>query len=181
MLAKRRNASKPQQDVKLERLKLPVVKIKMLDYERYHHDKDMLKKAATTWIVDPLDLDATTDLESLRKILAKDHNMDTCCFLDCECHYTSSSLKLRFQSHRSAIQIDLQLAPRNDSSGSTELKNNYITWPMWLLRRCTFSRRVRPIKQVGLKERISQGVKKQRNLNLRQGTIYLFICRIQKK
>lgn len=82
MLAKRRNASKPQQDVKLERLKLPVMKIKMLDYERYHHDKDMLKKAATTWIADPLDLDATTDLESLRKILAKDHNMDTCCFLD---------------------------------------------------------------------------------------------------
>ncbi|XP_033349307.1 eye-specific diacylglycerol kinase isoform X1 [Bombus vosnesenskii] len=82
MLAKRKNASKPQQDVKLERLKLPVMKIKMLDYERYHHDKDMLKKAATTWIADPLDLDATTDLESLRKILAKDHNMDTCCFLD---------------------------------------------------------------------------------------------------
>ncbi|CAL7945031.1 unnamed protein product [Xylocopa violacea] len=82
MLAKRRNTSKPPQDVKLERLKLPVMKIKMSDYERYHHDKDMLKKAATTWIADPLDLDATTDLESLRKILAKDHNMDTCCFLD---------------------------------------------------------------------------------------------------
>ncbi|KAK1128469.1 hypothetical protein K0M31_002929 [Melipona bicolor] len=82
MLAKRRNASKPQQDVKLDRLKLPVMKIKMPDYERYHHDKDMLKKAAITWIADPLDLDATTDLESLRNILAKDHNMDTCCFLD---------------------------------------------------------------------------------------------------
>ncbi|XP_043261188.1 eye-specific diacylglycerol kinase isoform X1 [Colletes gigas] len=83
MLAKRRNAGKPQQDVvQLERLKLPVMKIKMSDYERYHHDKDMLKKSATTWISDPLDLDATTDLESLRKILAKDHNMDACCFLD---------------------------------------------------------------------------------------------------
>ncbi|CAK9809934.1 Eye-specific diacylglycerol kinase [Anthophora quadrimaculata] len=82
MLAKRRNASKPQPDVKLERLKLPVMKIKMSDYERYHHDKDMLKKAAITWIADPLDLEATTDLEFLRKLLAKDHNMDTCCFLD---------------------------------------------------------------------------------------------------
>lgn len=83
MLAKRRNTGKTQQDVvQLERLKLPVMKIKMSDYERYHHDKDMLKKSAMTWIADPLDLDATTDLESLRKILAKDHNMDTCCFLD---------------------------------------------------------------------------------------------------
>ncbi|PBC29033.1 Eye-specific diacylglycerol kinase [Apis cerana cerana] len=82
MLAKRRSSSKPQQDVKLERLKLPVMKIKMSDYERYHHDKDMLKKSAITWIVEPLDLDATTDLESLRKILAKNYNMDTCCFLD---------------------------------------------------------------------------------------------------
>ncbi|XP_031838906.1 retinal degeneration A isoform X2 [Nomia melanderi] len=82
MLAKRRTAGRPQQDVKLERLKLPVMKIKMSDYERYHHDKEMLKKSAATWIEDPLDLDATTDLESLRKILAKDHNMDTCCFLD---------------------------------------------------------------------------------------------------
>lgn len=84
MLAKRRTAGRPQQDVKLERLKLPVMKIKMSDYERYHHDKDMLKKSAAMWIENPLDLDATTDLESLRKILAKDHNMDTCCFLDCE-------------------------------------------------------------------------------------------------
>ncbi|XP_034195377.1 retinal degeneration A isoform X1 [Osmia lignaria lignaria] len=82
MLAKRRNASKPPQDVKLDRLNLPVMKIKMSDYEKYHHDKDMLKNAASTWIADPLDLDATTDLESLRTILAKDHNMDTCCFLD---------------------------------------------------------------------------------------------------
>ncbi|XP_053976174.1 eye-specific diacylglycerol kinase isoform X1 [Hylaeus volcanicus] len=83
MLAKRRNAGKSHRDVvQLERLKLPVMKIKMPDYERYHHDKDMLKKSATTWIADPLDLDATTDLESLRKILAKDYNMDTCCFLD---------------------------------------------------------------------------------------------------
>ncbi|XP_076664280.1 retinal degeneration A isoform X3 [Andrena cerasifolii] len=82
MLAKRRNASKPPQDVKLDRLKLPVMKIKMSDYERYHHDKDMLTKSAVPWIEEPLDLDATTDLESLRQILAKDHNMDTCCFID---------------------------------------------------------------------------------------------------
>ncbi|XP_076646918.1 retinal degeneration A isoform X1 [Halictus rubicundus] len=82
MLAKRRNAGRPPQDAKLERLKLPVMKIKMTDYERYHHDKDMLKKSAAMWIEEPLDLEATTDLESLRKILAKDHNMDTCCFLD---------------------------------------------------------------------------------------------------
>lgn len=85
MLAKRRSASKPPQDVKLDRLKLPVMKIKMSDYERHHHDKDMLKNSAVPWIEEPLDLDATTDLESLRKILAKDHNMDTCCFIDCEC------------------------------------------------------------------------------------------------
>lgn len=83
MLAKRRNAGKPQQDVaKLDRLNLPVMRIKMSDYETYHHDKDRLKKAAVSLMADPLDLDATTDLESLRKILAKDHNMDTCCFLD---------------------------------------------------------------------------------------------------
>lgn len=93
MLAKRRNAGKPQQDVKLDRLKLPVMKIKMSDYERYHHDKDMLKKAAVMWIADPLDLDAAMDLESLRKTLAKDYNMDTCCFLDCKYHCTMCLLK----------------------------------------------------------------------------------------
>lgn len=93
MLAKRRSSSKPQQDVKLERLKLPVMKIKMSDYERYHHDKDMLKKSAITWIVEPLDLDATTDLESLRKILAKNYNMDTCCFLDCKYRHTEFSFQ----------------------------------------------------------------------------------------
>ncbi|XP_076249554.1 retinal degeneration A isoform X2 [Calliopsis andreniformis] len=82
MLVKRRNTGKPPPDVPLDRLKLPVMKIKMSDYERYHHDKEMLKNSATTWIADPLDLDATTDLESLRKLLAKDYNMDTCCFLD---------------------------------------------------------------------------------------------------
>ncbi|XP_020293181.1 eye-specific diacylglycerol kinase isoform X2 [Pseudomyrmex gracilis] len=83
MLAKRRNAGKPQQNTaKLERLKLPVMKIRMSDYETNHHDKEKLKEGAELWVADPLDLDATTDLESLRKILAKDRNMDSCCFLD---------------------------------------------------------------------------------------------------
>ena len=85
MLAKRRSSGKPHQDVaKLERLKLPVMKIKMSDYENFHSDKERLKKTAVSWFPDPLDLDATTDLESLRTLLAKDHPMDTCCFLDCE-------------------------------------------------------------------------------------------------
>lgn len=84
MLAKRRNTGKPQQDTaRLERLKLPVMKIKMSDYETYHHDKDSLQKTAEPWLAEPLDLDATTDLETLRKLLAKDCNMDSCCFLDC--------------------------------------------------------------------------------------------------
>ncbi|XP_015607660.1 eye-specific diacylglycerol kinase isoform X2 [Cephus cinctus] len=84
MLAKRRNTSKPLQNVgaKLERLKLPVMRIKMSDYENYHSDKDRLKKAAESWLQEPLDLDATSDLESLRAILSKEHPMDTCCFLD---------------------------------------------------------------------------------------------------
>lgn len=54
----------------------------MSDYETYYHDKDRLKKAAKLLIPEPLDLDATTDLVSLRNILAKNYNMDTCCFLD---------------------------------------------------------------------------------------------------
>ncbi|KAG7187964.1 hypothetical protein KM043_013924 [Ampulex compressa] len=82
MLTKRRNPGKPQQDIKLERLKLPIMRIKMADYEAFHHDKERLKKSAVSWTVEPLDLDATTDLEALRKILSKDHAMDTCCFLD---------------------------------------------------------------------------------------------------
>lgn len=86
MLAKRRSTGKPQQNTaKLERLKLPVMKIRMSDYETNHHDKEKLKEVAELWVADPLDLDAATDLESLRKILAKDRNMDSCCFLDCEC------------------------------------------------------------------------------------------------
>lgn len=86
MLAKRRNTSKPHQNpARLERLKLPVMKIKMSDYETYHHDKDTLKEVAELWLAEPLDLDATTDLETLRKLLMKDYNMDACCFLDCEC------------------------------------------------------------------------------------------------
>ncbi|XP_070162667.1 eye-specific diacylglycerol kinase isoform X2 [Polyergus mexicanus] len=83
MLTKRRNAGKPNQNVaKLERLKLPVMKIKISDYETYYHDKERLKEAAELWLAEPLDLDATTDLETLRKLLAKDYNVDSCCFLD---------------------------------------------------------------------------------------------------
>lgn len=85
MLAKRRNAGKPYRDVgaKLDRLKLPVMRIKMSDYESFHSEKEKLKNTAVLWISDPLDLDATTDLEALRNLLAKDHNMDNCVFLDC--------------------------------------------------------------------------------------------------
>ncbi|XP_015184990.1 PREDICTED: eye-specific diacylglycerol kinase isoform X2 [Polistes dominula] len=83
MLAKRRNTGQSQPDVaKLERLNLPVMRIKMSDYETYYHDKDRLKKVAKLLIPEPLDLDATTDLVSLRNILAKNYNMDNCCFLD---------------------------------------------------------------------------------------------------
>ncbi|XP_051159647.1 eye-specific diacylglycerol kinase isoform X1 [Leptopilina boulardi] len=81
MLAKRRSSGKPYV-AKLERLKLPVMMIKMSDYETFHSDKERLKMTAIQWLADPLDLDATTDLESLRNLLAKDHPMDTCCFLD---------------------------------------------------------------------------------------------------
>ncbi|KMQ94692.1 eye-specific diacylglycerol kinase [Lasius niger] len=83
MLAKIRNAGKPHQNVaRLDRLKLPVMKIKMSDYETYYHDKERLKEAAELWLAEPLDLDAATDLETLRKLLAKDYNVDSCCFLD---------------------------------------------------------------------------------------------------
>jgi len=85
MLAKRRNTGKPHQHTaRLDRLKLPVMRIKMSDYEAYHHNKEMLKDVAESWFAEPLDLDAATDLESLRKLLLKDYNMDSCCFLDCE-------------------------------------------------------------------------------------------------
>jgi len=85
MLAKRRNAGKPHQNTaRLDRLKLPVMKIKMSDYEMYHHDKDRLKEVAELWLPESLDLDATTDLETLRKLLAKNCNVDPCCFLDCK-------------------------------------------------------------------------------------------------
>jgi len=88
MLAKRRNTGKSHHNpARLERLKLPVMKIKMSDYETYHHDKDKLKEVAELWLAEPLDLDATTDLETLRKLLVKDSNMDACCFLDCELLY----------------------------------------------------------------------------------------------
>lgn len=88
MLVKRRNAGKPRQDTaRLERLNLPVMKIKMSDYKTYHHDKGRLKEMAELLLAEPLDLDATTDLEMLRNLLAKDYNMDSCCFVDCECQY----------------------------------------------------------------------------------------------
>lgn len=56
----------------------------MSDYEAFHSDKERLKRSAVSWLEETLDLDATLDLESLRKILAKDLPMDACCFLDCE-------------------------------------------------------------------------------------------------
>ncbi|XP_025162686.1 eye-specific diacylglycerol kinase isoform X2 [Harpegnathos saltator] len=85
MLIKRRNTGKPRQDTaRLERLKLPVMKIKMSDYKTYHHDKVKLKNIAEQLLTEPLDLDATTDLETLRKLLAKNYNMDSCCFVDSE-------------------------------------------------------------------------------------------------
>lgn len=87
MLVKRRNVGKYHHDIaKLNRLKLPVMKIKMSDYKTYYHDKDRLKEVAKVWLAEPLDLDAMTDLETLRKLLAKDHNMDSCCFIDCKCY-----------------------------------------------------------------------------------------------
>ncbi|XP_071654015.1 eye-specific diacylglycerol kinase isoform X1 [Temnothorax longispinosus] len=83
MLAKRRTAGKSHQHIaRLDRLKLPIMRIKMSDYEAYHHNKERLKQVAESWLAEPLDLDATTDLESLRKLLTKDYNMDSCCFLD---------------------------------------------------------------------------------------------------
>lgn len=67
-----------------KQLKLPLMRIKMPDYENYHNDKERLMKTASQWMAEPLELDAAMDLESLRKILAKDYPMDTCCFLDCK-------------------------------------------------------------------------------------------------
>jgi diacylglycerol kinase (ATP) len=98
MLAKRRNAGKPHHNTtRLDRLKLPVMKIKMSDYERYHHDKDRLKEVAELWLPEPLDLDATTDLETLRKLLAKNCNVDPCCFLDCK--YVNYFLGINIHIH----------------------------------------------------------------------------------
>lgn len=84
MLAKRRSTRKSHQHVgvKLESLNLPLMKIKMRDYEAHHSDKDRLKKTAIIWRNEPLELEATMDLESLRKLLSKDYQMDLCCFLD---------------------------------------------------------------------------------------------------
>lgn len=86
MLAKRRNSGKPHREFgsKLESLKLPVMSIRMSDYSTYHSDKERLKQMAQAWTSEPLELDATTDLESLRNILSKNRPMDSCCFLDCE-------------------------------------------------------------------------------------------------
>ncbi|XP_023246195.1 eye-specific diacylglycerol kinase isoform X2 [Copidosoma floridanum] len=85
MLAKRRGFSRPRKHQKTaepEKLKIPLMRIKMPDYENYHSDRERLVKTATLWMQEPLDLDAAMDLESLRKMLAKDYPMDTCCFLD---------------------------------------------------------------------------------------------------
>lgn len=97
MLAKRRNAGKSHHHtMRLERLKLPVMRIKMSDYEAYHHNKERLKEVAESWLAEPLDLDAATDLESLRKLLTKDYNMDSCCFLDCEYHFSHDYLQIGY-------------------------------------------------------------------------------------
>ncbi|KAF7992016.1 hypothetical protein HCN44_010836 [Aphidius gifuensis] len=84
MLTKRRSTRKSHQsiDVKLENLTLPLMKIKMSDYEAYNSDKDRLKKTAIRLKTEPLELEATTDLETLRNILSKEFQMDYCCFLD---------------------------------------------------------------------------------------------------
>ena len=85
MLSKRRHAGKPRQKAaELERLRLPLMRIRMVDYENFHSDKERLMKTATQWHAEPLDLDATMDLVSLRNVLAKEYPMDACCFLDCE-------------------------------------------------------------------------------------------------
>ena len=84
MLAKRRNAGKPRQKAaELERLKIPLMRIRMADYENFHSDKERLIKTATQLAAEPLDLDAAMDLDSLRNVLAKEYPMDNCCFLDC--------------------------------------------------------------------------------------------------
>lgn len=85
MLSKRRNTGggRRQKAAEIERLKIPLMKIRMVDYERFHSDKEQLMKAATAWTAEPLDLDAAMDLDSLRNMLAKEYPMDSCCFLDC--------------------------------------------------------------------------------------------------
>lgn len=86
MLAKRRKSSRAaRDDGQLESLALKVMRIQMSDYETYQLDKDQLKASAKLWLPEPLHLDVTTDLESLRKAMAKDCRMDDCCFLDCKC------------------------------------------------------------------------------------------------
>ncbi|OXU26343.1 hypothetical protein TSAR_003470 [Trichomalopsis sarcophagae] len=84
MLSKRRNTGggRRQKAAEIERLKIPLMRIRMVDYERFHSDKEQLMKAATAWNAEPLDLDAAMDLESLRNMLAKEYPMDSCCFLD---------------------------------------------------------------------------------------------------
>lgn len=133
MLVKRRNAGKPRQSAaRLDTLKLPVMKIKMSDYKTYHHDKERLKEAAELWLAEPLELDAATDLESLRKLLAKDRNMDSCCFIDRECHFSQIYLVLEIidafcRNIRYPIACFFQRVPRRDSSGSIAPRNNCIT------------------------------------------------------
>lgn len=98
MLTKRRRSNKTPHniDTKLESLKLPLMKIRMADYELYHSDKDKLKKIAVCWKAEPLELDATMDLESLRNILAKEFaSVKDFCFLDCMIYlyYISTNIK----------------------------------------------------------------------------------------
>lgn len=83
MLAKRRNTAKQKQDVAaLERLNMTVMRIKMAEYVAYSQDKEKLKKIAKALMPEPLDMDAATDLATLRNILGKSHNIEACCFLD---------------------------------------------------------------------------------------------------
>ena len=121
MLAKRRSSVKTHRDVvPLERLKLPVMKIKMSDYESFHSDKERLQKSAIPWLTDPLDLDATMDLESLRKLLAKDHPMETCCFLDCKhSQIRNNSLLNYYPGERFGLKFipNQYLVSKSDSVG----------------------------------------------------------------
>ncbi|CAG5074992.1 Similar to rdgA: Eye-specific diacylglycerol kinase (Drosophila melanogaster) [Cotesia congregata] len=131
MLAKRRSSGKGRtrsQGDKLESLKLQIMRIKMKDYETYHSDKERLIGAAVPLTPEPLDLEATMDLESLRKLLARDFNMDNCCFLDCEIdraqeqlHYvTDVASEAVFVLEEDAAVTNIEEAGKADASPSEE-------------------------------------------------------------